>query len=359
MDLRPSSAHIWTQCAVQPWMAAKVPPELPSDPAREGTAAAWVAEMVLTGASPDCLSLVGQTHENGWLVEIDMARRIQKYVDLIRSYGGDIHVERKVRLNGHIAGTPDGYLLLTSDGELWVIDLKYGFQIVEPFRNPQVSIYAGAILRQLMARGVKVRRVVIGIYQPRAYHPAGIFRKWATDPEKLMVFVHEIEAAGERAQDPNAPATAGDHCEYCPAAATCPVVAHANYRVYSALATDQQRHMNAQEMVEELEFLRVASDMLKGRMSAVHAEAEARIKQGEHLPGWHMEQRAGQRRFKFPAQVVRAMTGIDPEVPKMVTPAELERLGADEVVVAALSETPRTKPGLKKIAPGYFTNMFK
>jgi hypothetical protein len=359
MDLRPSSAHIWTQCAAQPRMAAMVPPEVPTDPAREGTCAAWVAELTLTGAVAQCTDLVGQSHENGWLVEIDMARRIQKYVDLVRSYGGEIHVERKVRLNKNIAGTPDSYAVLTADKVLRVDDLKYGFGVVEPVRNPQISVYAGAVMRQLLARGVVIQRVVIGVYQPRAYHPAGIHRTWSTYPENLMAFVHEIETAGERAQDPNATPTAGDHCEYCPAAATCPVVAHANYRVYDALTNDRQRHMNAQELVEELEFLRVASDMLKGRSSAVHAEAEARIQKGEHLPGWHMEQRAGQRRFKFPADVVRAMTNVNPVVHKMVTPAELERLGADEKVVAALSETPRTKPALKKIAPGYFTNLFK
>jgi hypothetical protein len=359
MDLRPSSAHIWTQCAAQPRMAAQVPPEVPTDPAREGTCAAWVAEMTLTGAVASCADLVGQSHANGWLVEIDMARRIQKYVDLVRSYGGEIHVERKVRLNQYVAGTPDSYAVLSADFVLRVDDLKYGFDLVEPARNPQISIYTGAILRQLAARGVVIRRVVIGVYQPRAYHAAGIHRTWSCHPEALMAFVHEIEAAAERAQAPDAPATAGEHCEYCPAAATCPVVARANYRTFTALCNNQQRHMTAQEMVEELEFLQASSDMLKGRMSAVHAEAEARIQKGEHLPGWHMEQRAGQRRFKFPADLVKAMTGIDPRSPKMVTPAELERMGADESVVAAITEIPRTKPALRKIAPGYFNNLFK
>lgn len=359
MDLRPSSAHIWTHCAAQPRMAAAVPAELPGDPAREGTCAAWVAEMVLTGAAPTCADLVGQSHPNGWLVEPDMTHRIQKYVDLLRSYGGKLFVERKVRLNNHIAGTPDAWGLVDDDHTLRADDLKYGFNVVEPFRNPQVGIYAGSILRHLTSRGVTVRRVVIGIYQPRAYHPAGIHRTWVCDPETLMAFVQEIEEAGSRAQAPDAPATPGEHCEYCPAAATCPAVAHANYRVFDAVAVAQQRHMTAQEMVEELEFLRIAGDMLKGRTSAVHAEAEARIHKGEHLPGWHMEQRAGQRRFKVPADVVRAMTGINPEVAKMITPAELERLGADPAAVAHMTETPRTKPALRKIAPGYFKNLFK
>lgn len=359
MDLRPSASHIWRHCAAMPTMASRVPTEVPGDPAREGTCAAWVAEMVLTGAVSTAADLVGKSHENGWLVEPDMAQRIQKYVDLVRSYGGEIHTERKVRLNEHIAGTPDAFAIMGSDGVLIVDDLKYGFGLVEPFENEQVSIYAGAILRMLTRKGVHIKRVVIGIYQPRAWSPAGIHRTWSCFPEELMAFVAKIEEAGRAAQNPDAPATPGAHCEYCPAAATCAANAAENYRVYDRLATQVQRHMTAEEMAEELTFLEIASDMLKGRKSAVEAEATARMKRAETIPGWHMEQRAGHRRFRVSAATVKALTGIDPEVPKMVTPAELERMGANETVVARLSETPRTAPRLKKVPPGYYANLFK
>lgn len=359
MQLRPSSAHIWSQCAAMPTMAARLPPEVPSDPAREGTCAAWVAEMVLTGAATTAADMVGQSHENGWLVEPDMAQRIQKYVDLVRSYGGDIHTERKVTLNKNIAGTPDAFAVVDGTGTLYVDDLKYGYGLVEPYKNAQVSIYAGAIVRMLTARSHPLKRVVIGIYQPRAWHPAGIHRTWSCYPEELMAFVGEIEAAGELAQDPNAPARPGAHCRYCPAAATCVANAAANYETFERIAAQHQRHMSAQELAEELDFLSRAEDMLKGRKSAIEAEAAARIKKSETIPGWHMQQRAGQRRFTASAATIKALTGLDPERPKMVTPAELERMGASEKVVARLSETPRTAPQLKKVPQGYYANLFK
>ncbi len=358
MQLRPSAAHIWTKCPANPLMASKMPPEVPGDAAREGTCAAWVAEMVLTGVVACAAELIGTNHENGWLVEPDMAQKIQKYIDHLHKRGGKIFVERKVRLNPLIEGTPDAWALLDDDGVLHGDDLKYGFSIVEPYKNPQVSIYLGAIIRFLTARGVTIKRVVVGIYQPRSWHPAGIYRTWSCFPEELMAFVHEIEAAGEKTQVADPRATPGDHCGYCPAASTCAALAAANYRIFDMLCTATQRHMTAVEMAEELTFLEKANDMLQGRMNAVTTEAEARVKRGETIPGWHMEQRAGQRRFTAPASVIRALTGKNPEVPKMVTPAELERMGASEAVVAKLSETPRTTPRLKRIAPGYFTNMF-
>lgn len=359
MQLRPSAAHIWTKCPANPLMASRAPEEVPGDPAREGTCAAWVAEMVLTGEVQQASDLIGRNHSNGWLVEPDMTHRIQRYVELVRSYGGTIHTERKVELNGRIKGTPDAYAILAADAILRVDDLKYGYGIVEPYQNPQISIYAGAILRYLTARGVVIRQVVIGVYQPRAWHPAGIHRTWKTTPEELMAYVHGIEAAGELAQAPDPVAKPGAHCEYCPAAATCPAVTAANYRVYDMLCANQQRHMTPDEMAEELAFLAEADDMLKGRMNALHAEAQARIKRGEHIPGWHMEQGAGQRRWRVAAATVRALTGINPEVPKMVTPAELERMGASPALVRHLTETPRTAPRIKPVPPRYFANLFK
>lgn len=359
MKLRPSSAHIWVPCAAQPKMAAKAPAEVPSDPAREGTCAAWVAEMVLTGQAAKTADLIGATHPNGWVVTKEMAAHVQPYVDVMRSYGGTVHVERKVVLNNLIEGTPDAFAVMDTEGVLRVKDLKYGFLIVEPYRNHQVSIYAGAILRFLTARGVVIRKVVLSIYQPRAWHPAGIDREWSTDPEELMRFVHEIEAAGLRTQDPNAPATPGEHCHYCPAMSTCPAAAHETYRVHDYLVADQQRHMSAEEMAEELLFLEKIEAMVTGRRKAVMAEAEARIGKGEFIPGWHMEARSGKRRFKVPPEVVKFFTGIDPVVNSCVSPAELERMGASPAVVSKLSETPRLQPSLKRVTANYYTNLFK
>lgn len=358
MQLRPSSAHMWMRCAAQPRMASMMPPELPGDPAREGTCAAWVAEMVLTGAVSSTNDMIGRSHENGWLVEPDMAYHIGKYVDLVRSNGGDIHTERRVKLNDVIEGTPDAFAVMTSSHTLCVDDLKYGYGLVEPYRNPQVSIYAGAIVRMLTARNVRIDVVHLGIYQPRAWHPAGPHRRWSVRPETLMAFVHEIEAAGRRAQDPEAVTTPGDHCRYCPAAATCVGIANANYENYERIARDDQRHMRAEELSVELAFLERAEAMLKGRKDAIHAEAAARMTKGEYVPDYHLERAAGQRRFTKSRDVIRAMTGIDPRSEKLVTPAELERMGASPSIVARLVETPRTKPQLKRVPPGYYANVF-
>jgi hypothetical protein len=350
---------MWLACAAQPRMASNAPDEVPGDAAREGTCAAWVAEMVLTGAAVDAAALVDTAHENGWIVTADMAAHVQPYVDKLRSYGGDIHVERKVILNRHVKGTPDGFSVMDKEGILRVKDLKYGFLVVEPYRNPQVSIYAGAILRYLAARDVKITRVEISIYQPRAWHPLGIDRVWVIHPTELMEFVHEIEAASEGCQNPSALATPGDHCYYCPAAPTCAASAHEAYRIHSHVVEGTQRHMTAEELTKELAFLDMAEEMITGRKKAVFAEAESRVTRGEHLPGWHMQRGSGQRRWKVSPDVVEAITGIDIKKVATITPAEAERMKVHPELLKTLTETPQLTPKLRRIPPGFYSQLFK
>lgn len=359
IQLRPSSAHSWVNCSAYPRFVANITPEPEGDPAREGTCAAWVAENVLTGVYKTAIEMIGLSHENAWVVELSMCELIQRYVDKVRSHGGQIHTERKVRLNKMIAGTPDSYAIVSSDGTLYVDDLKYGYKVVEPYKNEQISIYAGAILRKLSAYDVVIRKVVIGVYQPRASHPQGIYRTWNLLPEELMKFVQSIEAAGVKCQDPNAVATPGDHCEYCPAAATCFACGHSVYKHMSVIENQHQRHMDAEQLSIELKFLDSAEKILKARKNAVRTEATARIKRSEHIPGWHLEHQLGDRKLKVSGEVVKAITGKNPYKGDLITPAALERAGVPSSVVNALSTRPHRPPTLKPISSNYFTNLFK
>lgn len=357
MLLRPSSANLWVNCPGFAKLAEICPPDEPSDPAREGTCAAWVAEMVLRGVVKSCADMIGEQHENGWIVDRSMARHIQGYVDTLLGYGGTIHAERRVVLvPGVIEGTPDAFGVDTA-GVLIIDDLKYGFEIVEP-QTWQISVYASAILQSLMSDGVVINQVRLGIYQPRAYHPSGIHRSWTITVDELMARRSVILSAAEKAQDPNAMCIAGSWCRRCDAAAKCGAVSHEVYRCVSTMHNAQRRDMTVTEMAEELAFLDLAEALMKGRRDAVTAEADARMNRGENIPGWHREQGYGQRRWNVSADMVRMLTGIDPTEGKMVTPAELERMGANPEVVKSLVVTPRLKAKLKPVPDGYYAAQF-
>lgn len=355
--LRPSAANLWMNCPGFAKLSSTLPPDAPSDPAREGTCAAWVAEMVLTGQAARCADLIETQHpENGWLIESSMAKHIQKYVDLVRSYGGSIHAERRVVFNDLVAGTPDCFAV-SDNGTLRVDDLKYGYEIVEP-SSQQVWVYAAALYRMLKSQGVVIHQIVVGIYQPRAFHPQGVHRTRTLSAQDIEAFAKRAEQAAQAAQQPDALCIAGTWCRRCSAAHKCAAVTHEVYRAVTTMQNDQEREMTATEMAAELTFLDMAEAMFKGRKDAVQAEAEARLRNGKPIPGWHIEQGYGQRRWTVSANIVTMLTGVDPTAGKMVTPAELERNGADPDVVSALTETPRTKAKLKPMPDGYLASKF-
>lgn len=356
MQCNPSNAYRWMNCAVYPWFAAQCEPTPQTDAMREGTCAAWVAEMVLKGHHATAKDLAGKTHPNGWVVTPDMVNNVQGYIDHIRSLGGQIATEQNVRLGQHIEGRLDTSNHVVNH-VLYIRDYKNGLEIVEIEDNPAMIIYgAGEYLR---LNDPSITHVDLGIYQPRAFHPDGILRTWPLTVAELMVHAQKLVDASERVQQPNPLATPGPWCSRCEAATSCAALSLSLYKGYAYIEDSRQRHMTREELVRELDALDMIATALKARKGAVEAEAEQRIAKGEHLPGWHMEQGYGNRFFTVPPAVVTLLTGINATDEKTKTPAEMERLGASPAVIKQIAVTPRTSAKLKRIPKGYFEKVFK
>lgn len=363
--LRPSSADIWTNCPGQPALVERLVPEQPSsDAAMEGTCAAWLAEQCLTGAIEHCRDLVDTVcPENNWPIDYIMANHIQKYCDMITMRGGDIKAERRVYLNEFINGTPDAYATIVENNApvdvafghapytttLYVDDLKYGYGIVSPW-SKQVVIYAASIAWAMYHKGHAPDAIQIGIYQPRGNHVDGIYRTRTISFQQLTDEANQIIEDGKKCFDPNALCIPGRHCKYCPAAGVCAALTTELYDIYTMLQGKANRNVTAQELSAELIFLEMVEDLIKGRSTAIKAVANARIDAGENIPGWAREPgRNGTRKFIVKPETIKAVTGLDPTSGKMVTVAELERMGADPSALKYLSEQPKTKSKLVQV----------
>lgn len=325
--------------------------EFDTDPAREGTCAAWVAESVLVGQYGDCYEMVGEQHENGWIVDQTMARFIQEYVNhVMQAYGDFRNVEKRISLTEDLGGTPDAFAIWPTNGgwHLSVTDLKYGFEIVEPWGNLQLAIYAGAVARLVPGT---VTSIELSIYQPRAYHPHGILRTWKPGVEELTDVLTGVIQAAEVAKQPDALCVAGGHCRYCDAANICSAVAHEAYRAVSTMQNDMRRNLTAAEMSAELDFIELAEKIIKSRKESIRTEAEERIRNGELIQGWTLERAKGRRAWTVDPVTVQLVTGLDPRKEAMVTPAELERMGADPERVKAVTGVPMREPKLTRFNP--------
>lgn len=357
MLLRPSKSYQWSNCAASASFQEHLPEEPPSDEAREGTCAAWVADCVLKGDAHSAEDLTGETHANGWLVTPDMVEHVQKYIDMIQARGGVTTSEQFVKLTDNIQGTLDNSASLESLMRLHVDDLKYGYQIVEIYENPQLIIYGAAEVYRL--NNPAIREVELGIYQPRAFHPEGIYRTWKMSVIELMEHARRIIEAGDRALAPNPIATPGPWCKNCRAASSCIALTHSVYADHSYVQDSRQKFMTSEELVKELNALDDMETRLKARKTAVFAEAEQRMKNNEFLPGWYMKPRWGNRVLTVDPKVVTWLTGVEATEVKPKTPAQLEREGVPLEIMSKLSRAPEIGSKLDRLPKNYFAKAFK
>ena len=200
--LAPSAAARWIACPGSVRLSEEAPPQPPGAAAQEGTDAHTVASNMLLGETPSEHAYPG----------------IELYVEHVRSTmnrkGVQAWIESRVHLTEEIHGTPDA--VLHRRNELEVVDLKYGYNRVEARGNPQLMIYAAAAIA---THGLSVRQVKLTIVQPRA----GGIRSVTLRRKEFDALLAPITAHAEVALNAeNPPRRAGEHCQYCPAAAICP-----------------------------------------------------------------------------------------------------------------------------------------
>ena len=354
---RPSQASFWGKCAAYQRFTRNAP-ETTNDAAREGTCAAWVADFVLTRAEGvvRCHDLIGESHENGWLVTDQMADDVQEYVDLVRSFGGEVTAEETVTAseNPLIEGTLDSSVDVKRDGILRILDLKYGRRIVET-TTAQLVIYGWG--KFLKLRPGSITEIHLSIYQPRAFHKNGIHRTRILTPDQLRDEFQKLWQMAVEGEKPDSLATPGPHCNDCEAAASCEALAHTVYSMVSVVQSRERRDMTPQELSRELDFVDECRKTINARFKAIENEAEARMKR-ESIPGWGLFAQKGNRVFTLPAVTIHLLTGIDPYEQKLCTPAALERRGADPERVKKITKQPVTGHKITRVTSDDVAEMF-
>lgn len=350
LETRPSGAGRWVNCSLAPTLAASAKPQPDSDEAREGTCAAWLAELILNGQVFLAAHMIGEFHANGWEIDAEMAGHVQEYVDMVRARGGKQWAEHRVRLSDKVAGTLDSGTYVPETRTLFVTDLKYGFRLIEADAY-QLTIYASALAEELWKEGWEIDRVVTAIYQPRGFHVDGIYREKIWDLRELWRVGAWIAQRAEDAHAPNPIATPGAYCRDCEGATRCQAITSTTYDLFTVISDARHRDMTQDEIAKELQFLRMAKKIVDARTSAVETEALARHMSGKIVPGHMLKERLGKRKFTAPRGAIKFLTGIDPVKEAEMSPAELKAAGASDRQIKALSDRPRIGHKLEPIKP--------
>ena len=356
--LRPSSAAGWVRCAGKPRLEALYPEDTDSDAAREGTAAHWALSEMLNGRAV----AEGQITPDNFVLTAEMVEAAQdviRWIHLrIAEHGGEQprmfveHFVKIARVHAQCQGTFDLCLYFSGAKVLYVLDYKFGFGRVEVFENWQLLCYLAGVLEMLGISGADndALQVVLGIIQPRSFHPDGAIRLWRTTPTQARPYIVELAAAALRALAPDATCTVNDTCDHCDARHACPALQAQGLRAADRSKQAVPFDLPPHALGLELKMVRDALKALTARETGLTGQAEAILKGGGRVPFWAIESKPGNMAWKVTGEEVITLgklLGVDLQKPVApITPTQARDRGIDPALLEVYAERPAGKPKL-------------
>lgn len=211
----PSSSEQWLNCPAWGRLNAGLPPQPESEAMSDGTRLHTLAEQHL---------LAHTVPTPG-----DDAEVIVPYIEHCRTLqkqGHAQHVETRVAIEGPDCwGTLDGAHVDPLYPSLDVSDLKTGAGVaVDAEENTQLMLYAIGMLKLHAGKPTNWApwTVRLHIVQPRRRDGKPSVDSWTTNGKDLADFYKRVKAALKIQAAATAAPTAGEHCGWCKASATCP-----------------------------------------------------------------------------------------------------------------------------------------
>ena len=202
-----------------------------------------------------------------------------------------------------------------------ILDWKFGSGVPVPAEeNEQLMFYAAAAMRTPGAQWVfdGATEVELIIIQPPS------IKRWTTTIERIKDFERTLVKAVKLAEQPDAPLKHGDHCRWCAAKPTCPIITGAVDRAVAI-------KMDAIDIDKIGAYLHNA-DLLEDWIKDLRSLAEEMMKKGKPVPGWKMVPKRATRQWTKPDEVVHWLDGKGLE-PKDIYTKELLSLAQMEKVL--------------------------
>lgn len=350
-------------------------PDKESEAAAWGTAAHEVSEICLRSGK-DAIELLGTTRKtkaHTFTVDDEMAETAQVYIDYVRECGTavvgfEVHagflpkvddvllIEQRFSLAKinppfDAGGTGDAVILDRVNKTIEIVDLKGGRGVVvEAVGNKQLRTYAlGAVL----ANPGDWRTVRVTIVQPRAPHPDGRIRSeefdvidlfdWTVDLQEAMAKAAKAQWAFGFASDEgwaSAYLSAGDHCLFCKAKATCPALqktalaeAHTYFKPEGGMAQPPApQTLTMDQLVRVLDH----ADMIQNWLNAVRAYAQDQAEMGVDVAAgdsvYVLTPKRATRKWRDETDVDAICKATGREAgeffnePKLMSPAQVEKV---------------------------------
>ena len=354
--LPPSSASCWVECPGSVLLLLMAQSDSASPAGLEGDVVHYIGRQMITAAQSSGRSLDQMTWDtviNGVAVNKEMTDGALLYADhcvsLMRRvmvFGGDsLGVEQRVEIpniNPHCFGTPDFYLYDAKADTLHIIDLKYGYRIVEVFENWQLLCYASGVCDLL---GIAPSKIRLTIVQPRAPHRDGPIRSW--DVADLDPYIFRLKLSAESALGIGPMTNSGPHCRDCKVLTKCETARRA---AFNAMDVIGGLHTVGGESWYELYLLERAAKIVEHRITALREEIKARLLKGERIERYMLQDTRSNKNWDIPHDQVLAIGesyGVDLSKPKTMTPTQAGAAGVPREIIDMFSS--RKKTGVKLV----------
>ena len=340
-----STAKRVMNCPGSVALCAKMPPKPSSKYADEGTLLHnIIAEVLEHDKKPT--DFLGTTYESITFTKALLEDKLYPALDLLNQVDPDcqmdIAVESRVGFGDFLSDVFGSTDLLGRIGKrAIVLDWKFGDGVaVEAEENPQLMFYAAAAMRTPEVQWVfeGATEIECIIVQPPE------IKRWTTTPERIKKFEQELKMAVKLSQAKDAPLKVGDHCRWCSAKPTCPLMTGAVDRALALAVKDID--------VNQISDYLNKADMLEQWVTDLRALTHTMLDAGAVVPGWKLVAKRATRQWVDEDQALVAMMneGIPEEelmVSKVISPAQAEKvlkkhgkpLPADQVVAVSSGST--------------------
>ncbi len=333
-----SSASRWLNCTPSARLTEKIE-DKSSEYAAEGTLAHSIGELLLRKE----LKLIKKkdfdnelkTFKENELYYEGMIDEVSDYVDyameqynaaLAKTKDAKIFLEEKLDYSNYVPeGFGTGDCIIIADGEMEIIDLKFGKGVeVSPVDNPQLKLYGlGAYDKYGFIYGIEKIKMTIAQVRLNNISSSDI------SSEMLEEWVeNELRPKAKLAYAGKGETVPGEWCGFCKVKATCKARAEINTEFYQ----EHNKDSKLLDTVEIAEILAVA-DEIKKWADDVQAYALETALEGTKYPGWKLVEGRSNRKITDEDALATKLIDEGYQEDKIYKPKALEGITNLEKIV--------------------------
>jgi hypothetical protein len=345
--LSPSGSSRWMVCPGSVRMTADIKSQGGSA-AWNGTVIHQAGENILNGKHCETgISIV--VDDNGtkrveWLSK-EQFTEANNYADYVKRLvkkdkNSELTVEMKIDLTD-IAPETFGHAdsVVLENGNLHVIDLKTGANLVSAEDNSQLKLYAYGVFKEYELFH-DINNIVLHIVQDNARTGGDRSNSWSITSDDLIDWIeNEVKPAAKEALKEDSKCVAGEkQCQWCDAASFCPTLHEQSKSIIDDIFdelddlghTDDVKKAGDILSIETVTYFLDNSKMITNLIAACNRRVESELLAGEDVPGYKLVK--GQKHKKWDDEEIAyskltSWCKIDDVAPrKLCTPTQAEKI---------------------------------